>query len=175
MTTYEILTHPFALGLALGVLFLLLALYHLIKTKVEFKRYKRHLSDKLEIEADAIKKVKKDREALLKENEYLRVKIASMNDLPERNLQRSLEVYARAERRLLVAVPGFAPAWEMAKSEVAGELEAEEAGRSLPKRVFSRFFGGQKEDVEKIQDSTGPFHQSLPSGTAANLDGGERR
>ncbi len=175
MTNYDILTHPFTLGLGLGILFMILALYQLIKTKGELKRYKRHLSDKLEIEADAMKKVKKERESLLKENEHLRVKIASMNDLPERNLQRSLEVYARAERRMLVAVPGFAPAWETAKSEVAGELEAEEAGRSLPKRVFTRFFGGQKEDVDRMHDSTGSSQHSLPAGAAANSDGGERR
>ena len=173
MTTSEILTHPFTLGFGLGVVFLALALYQLLKTKAELKRYKRHLSDKLEIEADAIKKVKREREAILKENENLRVKIASMNDLPERNLQRNLEVYARAERRMLVAVPGFAPAWEMAKSEVAGELEAEEAGRSLPKRVFTRFFGGPKEDVEKLQEATSSSQQNLIAG--AGTDGGERR
>jgi hypothetical protein len=171
VTTYELLKHPFTLGFGLGVIFLILALYQLLKTKGELKRYKRHLSDKLEIEADAMKKVKKEREALLKENENLRVKIASMNDLPERNLQRNLEVYARAERRMLVAVPGFAPAWETAKSEVATELVAEEAGRSLPKRVFTRFFGGAKEEVEKGHEST----VALPAGASASSDGGDRR
>jgi hypothetical protein len=170
VNTYEILRHPFTLGFGLGLIFLILALYQLFKTKGELRRYKRHLSDKLEIEADAMKKVKKEREALLKENENLRVKIASMNDLPERNLQRNLEVYARAERRMLVAVPGFAPAWETAKSEVASELVAEDAGRSLPKRVFTRFFGGPKEEVEKIHEST-PF---LPGGATASSDGDRR-
>lgn len=162
MNTTQLLTHPFTLGFGLGAIFLILALYQLFKAKGELKRYKRHLSDKLEIEADAMKKVKKEREGLLKENENLRVKVASLNDLPERNLQRNLEVYARAERRMHVAVPGFAPAWESAKAEVASELEAEEAGRSLPKRVFTRFFGGQKEEVEKLQDSSSSH--PLPAG-----------
>jgi cell division protein FtsB len=162
----DLLTHPFTLGFGLGVVFLILALYQLFRLKGELKRYKRHLSDKLEIEADAMKKVKKERESLLKENENLRVKVASLSDLPERRIQRDLEVYARAERRMLVSVPGFAPAWESAKAEAVSDLEAEDAGRSLPKRVFGKWFGGQgKDEAEKPQQAS--TVQSLPSGAEA--------
>jgi hypothetical protein len=43
---------------------------------------------------------------------------------------------------MLLNVPGFAPAWETAKTDSHNELAEEEAGRSAPKRLFSRLFGG---------------------------------
>jgi hypothetical protein len=67
--------------------------------------------------------------------------VASFNQMPEGRLQRDLEIYARAEKRMVVNVPGFAPAWENAKAAAQAELAEEDAGRSLPKRVFSKFFG----------------------------------
>src|SRR5438067_13524380 len=116
MTTKDILLNHFTCGLALGLIFAALALYQYFRLKSEMKRYKRHLSDKLEIEADSMKKIRAERESLRKENENLRVKIAALNEMPDRKLQRDLEVFARAEKRMLVNVPGFAPAWDSAKN-----------------------------------------------------------
>src|SRR5439155_24499903 len=107
--------HPFTLGLALSLIFAALALYKYYRLKFEMKRYKRHLSDKLEIEADSLNKLRRETDALKKENENLRMKIAGLNELPDRKIQRDIEVYARAEKSMLVSVPGFAPAWENAK------------------------------------------------------------
>ncbi len=138
----EIFLHPFALGFYLGCVFLVLSLYQYFRLKGELSRFRRHLSDKLEIEAETMKKIKNEQEALRKENESLRVKVNALNEAPDRKIQRDLEVYARAEKRMLIAVPGFAPAWETAKSEAHGELAEEEGGRKTPKRIFSRLFGG---------------------------------
>ncbi|MDB6153510.1 MAG: hypothetical protein JWL90_1963, partial [Chthoniobacteraceae bacterium] len=121
----------------------------------------RHLSDKLEIEADAMKKTRLDLESLRKENETLRVKVNALNELPDRKIQRDLEVYARAENRMLINVPGFAPAWENAKTEAHGELVEEEHGKVTPKRIFARLFGGgvdrvalpSREDGSKSSES----------------------
>ena len=132
----------FALGFYLATVFTIIALYHLIRARGELARFRRHLSDRLEIESDAMRKMKYEVETLKKENESLRVKVNALNEQPERKLQRDLEIYARAEKRMLINVPGFAPAWETAKSEAHNELAEEEAGRSAPKRLFSRLFGG---------------------------------
>src|SRR5207302_968999 len=96
MTIKDVLLHPFALGLYLGLIFTALTFYRVLRLKSEMKRYKRHLSDKLEIEADSMNKVKREADALRKENENLRLKVGSLNELPDRKLQRDLEVYARA-------------------------------------------------------------------------------
>lgn len=138
----QLLLHPFALGLYLGLLFCIITLWNLFKLKSELGRFRRHLSDKLEIEAETMKKIKVDHESLRKENESLRIKVNALNELPDRKLQRDLEVYARAEKKMLISVPGFAPAWETAKGEAHTELVEEESGRSAPRRIFSRLFGG---------------------------------
>ena len=52
---------------------------------------------------------------------------------------------------MLVTVPGFAPAWEGAKTVALAEIADEEAGRSIPQRVFTKFFGvGRKDEQEKV-------------------------
>jgi hypothetical protein len=138
----KIFFEPFAFGFYLGLVFVVIALYNLFKMKGELSRFRRHLSDKLEIEAETMKKIKTDQESLRRENESLRIKVNALNELPDRKLQRDLEVYARAEKKMLVQVPGFAPAWETAKGEAHTELMEEESGRSAPRRIFSRLFGG---------------------------------
>lgn len=138
----EYFTSPFAFGFYLGLVFVVLALYQAFRLRGELSRFKRHLSDKLEIEADSAKKIKLEQEALRKENETLRMKVGALNEQPDRKLHRDLEIYARAEKRMLISVPGFAPAWETAKSEAHLELVEEENGRNAPKRIFSRLFGG---------------------------------
>lgn len=150
----------FMLGFYLASIFLIIALYHLVRARGELARFRRHLSDRLEIEADAMRKIKTEVETLKKENETLRVKVNALNEQPDRKLGRDLEIYARAEKQMLIQVPGFAPAWETAKSAAHNELAEEEAGRSAPKRLFSRLFGGgaaaalpAREDVKAAQES----------------------
>jgi hypothetical protein len=142
VTKEEIFTHPFALGFYTGCVFLIIALYNYLRLKGELARFRRHLSDKLEIEADTMKKMKLEVETLRKENESLRVKVNALNETPDRKIQRDAEIYARAEKRMLLNVPGFAPAWETAKSDAHHELAEEESGKSAPKRIFARLFGG---------------------------------
>lgn len=133
--------HPFALGLYLGGIFLVLSLYQYFRLKGELARFRRHLSDKLEIEAETMKKIKSEQETLRRENESLRIKVNALNEAPDRKVGRDLEIYARAEKRMLLSVPGFAPAWETAKSEARCEMTEEESGKTSPKRIFARLFG----------------------------------
>lgn len=137
----------FALGLYLGLVFAALALYRVVRLKFELRDYKRHLSHKLEIEAEQSQKIRREQESLRKENENLRVKVNALNQNPDRLAQRDLEIFARAEKQMLVSVPGFAPAWENAKSAAQSEIADEEAGRSMPKSVFSKIFGGGRIEV----------------------------
>jgi len=143
----------FAFGLYLGLVFTALAVYRIIRLKFELSGYKRHLSNKLEIEAEQLQKMKRDQEGLRKENENLRVKVAALNENPERRSQRDLEVFARAEKRMLVNVPGFAPAWEAAKSTALTEIQDEESGKAAPKSVFSKIFGGVRTETSEAPKS----------------------
>ena len=157
-TLHQILVSPFTWGLVLGLIFAGLAYYHVIMHKMEIKRYKRHLSDKLEIEAESGVKIRSELDRLKKENENLRVKIASLSDFPDRRLERDLEIYARAEKRMVVGVPGFAGPWENAKHDALLEIQGEEAGQSLPKRVFARLFPSARDEKAALPDA--PASQS---------------
>ena len=75
--------------------------------------------------------------------EDIRLKIGAGNSADSaQSLERELEIFARAEKTMMINAPGFASAWETAKSAAHGELQDEERGKSLPKRIFRKFFGG---------------------------------
>jgi hypothetical protein len=166
----KIFLSEFALGFYLGCVFLVLSLYQYFRLKGELGRFRRHLSDKLEIEAETMKKIKQDQESLRRENETLRIKINALNETPDRKLQRDVEIYARAEKRMLLNVPGFAPAWETAKTEAHNELAEEEGGRSAPKRIFQRLFGGSgaSQNALPARDTSGNSHDG--ESTKANSE-----
>lgn len=133
--------NTFVYGFLLGCVFLLMALWNHWKTKREFARYKTHLSDKLELDSRNLQELNKERTRLLQENENLRVQVARLNEKPDNKLQRELEVLARAEKHMMMNAPGFAPAWEMAKSQAASSLQSEETGQSFPQRIFRKLLG----------------------------------
>lgn len=140
----DIFTNPFytfCMGLGLGVVFLVMAIINHWKTKGEFRRYKTHLSDKLELEARQIQETNKEKTRLATENESLRVQIARLNERPDNKLARELEVLARAEKQMMINAPGFAPAWELAKSAAITQIESEEKGTSFPQKIFRKLIG----------------------------------
>jgi hypothetical protein len=136
-----IIRSPFTWGLSLGLLFFVLSAWGHFKTKTDFRRYRKHLSDKLDLDAAQLEAIKREKESLLKENENLRLRIGMLAEKPDAKIARDLEILARAEKRMVLRAPGFAPAWEAAKSEAADEVAHEEMGKSLPKRFFNRLFG----------------------------------
>lgn len=149
----DFLFHPFALGLYTGGVFLLISFYHLFRTRLEFKRYRRMLSDKMELDATAVSKQKGELETLRKENENLRVKVQALAGQPAQKLSRDLEIFARAEKKMTVAAPGFAGPWEQAKQAAHQELADEETGKSAPRTLFQRFFGGGAQEAVQLPQS----------------------
>lgn len=135
-----ILKSAYFWGLVTGLFFAGMALWSHWKTKREFSRYRKMLSDKMEIEADTYRKTKEEKERLAQENENLRVKVGSGGNNPVRDLERELEIYARAEKSMIISAPGFGAAWESAKAVAHDEILGEERGKSIPKRIFRKFF-----------------------------------
>lgn len=157
-TLKTILSSLFFWGFVLGFIFCILSIVAHWKTKGELKRLKGHLSDKLEIEAEKMTEMKERLDKLKEENENLRMKInagRSQNDMLA--LERELEIFARAEKTMILTAPGFAQAWEKAKEAALAEVEHEEAGKSLPRRLFKKFFTRGHGSVE------GEFVEALPS------------
>jgi len=145
-----ILKNPFTWGLLVGLFFAGLASWSHVKTWMEFRRYKKLLGDKMELEADQYRKIKEERERLGQENEHLRIKVGSGKDNPAKDLERELEIFARAEKRMMIQAPGFAGAWESAKAASHDELVLEERGKSLPKKIFRKFFRGEASPMVEV-------------------------
>ena len=125
------------IGVVLGVIGIGFTIMRLWDTKGEVRRLKRHLADKLELESEATNRLRLDLQELKQQNENLRIKVANLIQFPDKRLQRELEVYARAERFMVSSSPGFPAVWEEAKRSAVTDLEQEENGKSLPKRVFN--------------------------------------
>lgn len=145
--------NTFGMGFVLGCVFLALALYSHWKTKNEFRRYRSHLSDKLELDAKQIQEGNKERARLAQESEHLRLQVARLNERPDNKLQRELEIMARAEKHMMINAPGFAPAWEMAKSQAMAQMETEEKGMSFPQKIFRKLLGSSGTATATIQEN----------------------
>lgn len=133
--------NTFLYGLGFAGIFLLMSLWSHWKTKREFSRYKTHLSDKLELDARNIQDGNKEKARLAQENENLRMQVARLNEKPDNKLARELEILARAEKHMMINAPGFAPAWEMAKSQAMAAMDTEDRGASLPQKIFRKLLG----------------------------------
>lgn len=163
ITASTVLTSPFVWGFALGFLFFVLSFIAHWKTKRELHRYQKHLSDKLELEARQYEQVRQEKDTLARENENLRLRIGQLTEKPDQKILRDIEVLVRAEKRMMINAPGFAAAWETAKADASRELDAEERGKSIPKRLFTRLFGN---GAAGAHAGEGEPHALLESGTA---------
>lgn len=133
--------NTFLYGFLLGCVFLGISIWNHWNTKREFRRYRTHLSDKLELDSKQLQDGNKERARLAQENENLRMQVARLNERGDNKMQRELEILARAEKQMVITAPGFAPAWEMAKSAALGQLEGEEKGMSFPQKIYRKLIG----------------------------------
>ncbi|MEO0415446.1 MAG: hypothetical protein AAF226_10900 [Verrucomicrobiota bacterium] len=156
-----VIKNPFTWGLVIGLVLAALSVFSHWKTARELKRLKGHLSDKLEIEAEKMASMKGEIEDLKGENENLRLKISSGRVQDDKqDLERELEIFARAEKSMTLNAPGFAQAWEKAKEGALDELTEEERGKSLPRRIFRKYF--------KKSDGTTEVVEALPEESSIN-------
>lgn len=160
-TLKAVLTSKLFWGFLIGFAMFAVAWWHLVKAKLELKRLKNHLSDKLELEAEKLSEMKTEIGNLKNENENLRMKNVSNRSHSEKaDLERNLEVYARAEKTMMINAPGFAPAWESAKDKAIEEMDAEEKGKNAPRKIFKKLFkgsGANGEVIEALPDKTTTF------------------
>ena len=146
--------YGFVGGLIVGAIFIGMALMNHWKTRRELKRFQKMLNDKLQLEADHMSGLKGEIDTLKNENENLRMKVSggSHRDSAQ-SLERELEIFARAEKTMVKNAPGFAPAWENAKEGAVTEIQEEERGKSLPRRIFRKFFASSGDKMLTMQEA----------------------
>lgn len=134
--TPDWLTQPFALGVYAGLIPAAIFRIQLFLARRDLTKAERSQLSQVKTLTEAFQKLQDDLKGASGEKENLRVKIQGLLQSPDRQKLRLLEVLNRAEQRLTVTAPGFAPAWQTAKNEALAELEEEERGRHAPKQVL---------------------------------------
>ncbi|MEI6871268.1 MAG: hypothetical protein WCL08_03210 [Verrucomicrobiota bacterium] len=153
--TPDWLTHPFALGVYAGLVPALFFRIQLFIARRDLVRSERAQLSQVKTLTEAFQKLQQELQGNNTEKENLRVKIQGLLQSPERQKLRLLEVLNRAEQRLTVTAPGFAPAWQTAKNEAAIELEEEERGKSAPRQVLHNLMNTGTAILERFKSSQG--------------------
>ena len=109
----------------------------------EIKKKKNMLSDRMELEAEGLKKVKDENEELKKVNENLRVSLMALRDKPGRKEMQRLQVLQKAADRLTLNSPGFGPVWQAALKESEEEFQ----------KVYSGFIPFIKRHIPRPTDA----------------------
>lgn len=165
----EWLTHPFALGLYTGLLPAFLIRAQLFLARRDLRKSDQAQLSQMKTLTEAFHRLQLELKGAQSEGENLRVKIQGLLQTPERQKLRLLEVLNRAEQRLTVSAPGFAPAWQTAKNEATAELEEEERGRSAPKQVLHQLLSSGSALLGKIKAG------AAEAGAAAGQSGSQRQ
>ncbi len=163
MTT-DWLTHPAALGFYAGLLPAAIFRVQLYLSRRDLQKSKDSQFAQLKTLTDAFQKLQEDLKSAAAEKENLRVKIQSLLQSPDKQRLRLLEVLNRAEQRLTLSAPGFAPAWQNAKNEALAEIEQEERGRSAPKQVLHQLMNTGSALLDRLR--SGNAVSEIKSGQA---------
>ena len=118
---------------------------------------------------EAFQKLQDELKEAATEKENLRVKVQGLLQSPDRQKLRLLEVLNRAEQRLTVSAPGFAPAWQTAKNEALVELEEEERGRSAPKQVLHQIMTTGSALLDRLKNGNPQPEAKSPSAGDSDL------
>lgn len=144
--------HPLALGLVIGLvagLAVAAAAWKsgfsarrvlsrdLRKLENELRELQGHLNTQLKINAQGNETQQRELEELRRQNENLRVSLASLQTKPGKAELRHAQITDSAVRLMREQAPGFAPAWEKALRQAEAEVEAGESGlKKLVRRVL---------------------------------------
>ena len=165
--TPDWLTHPAAIGFYVGLIPAAVCRFKLFLARRDIKRSEVQQFAQLKTLTDAFQKLQSEITVAGTDNENLRIKVQSLLQSPERQKGRQLEVLIRAEQRLTVTAPGFAPAWQTAKNEALAQLEEEERGKTPPKQVFPQLANSGSPFLARLRNTTPAPPQPPPSSDAA--------
>lgn len=145
---WPLITHPFSLGLLLGLLITAfiwksgLTARGVLKRDIkrlqeEGRELQGHLNTQLKLNARGADDLQAQVDALKEQNENLRVNLATLQNKPGRAEQRQYQITEAAIRAMREQAPGFAPAWEQAVRTAEADYEETEGGfKRLVKRVI---------------------------------------
>ncbi|MHC1692209.1 MAG: hypothetical protein AB9828_04200 [Sphaerochaetaceae bacterium] len=121
----------FIIGAAVGLvpmLVILIIQYYKHSNKIrehkqETTRLRAMLTDRMDLEADGVSKLKDENTELKQQNENLRISLRTFAQKPGRKEIARLHVYQLAADRLTINSPGFGAAWQAALKDSEAEFE----------------------------------------------------
>ena len=124
------------------------------EARAESEKYKKMLTDRMELENEGIAKLKAENEELKRLNENLRVSLVTVSQKPGRKEMQKLQIYQKAVDRLTLNSPGFAPVWQAAIKESEDEFAKTFSGfmpfikKVIPARSDAQLLEGDDEQRE---------------------------
>lgn len=167
MDIWQYLKDPFTLGLLLGLAVAAVAwksgfstrrrlARDIRKLENDMRELQGHLNTQLKINAHGNDTLQRELEELRRQNENLRVSVATLQSKPGKAELRHFQVTESAVRMMREQAPGFAPAWEKAMRQAEVDLEAGESGlKKLVRRVIPGIGngGGGNSPTASVQDA----------------------
>ena len=167
MDIWQYLKDPFTIGLLLGLAVAAVAWKSGFSTRRRLARDIRKLENdmrelqgplntQLKINAQGNDTLQRELEELRRQNENLRVSVATLQSKPGKAELRHFQVTESAVRMMREQAPGFAPAWEKAMRQAETDLEAGESGlKKLVRRVIPGIGngGGVNSPTASVQDA----------------------
>ena len=167
MDIWQYLKDPFTLGLLLGLAVAAVAwksgfstrrrlARDIRKLENDMRELQGHLNTQLKINAHGNDTLQRELEELRRQNENLRVSVATLQSKPGKAELRHFQVTESAVRMMREQAPGFAPAWEKAMRQAEFDLEAGESGlKKLVRRVIPGIGngGGGNSPTASVQDA----------------------
>lgn len=153
----DILTHPFSIGLAIGLVAVVVVWFNGVFSRRglarELKALREHLQRQMEITQKGNETQKKEIEELRRLNENLRVTNATLKSKPGRPEMETLVVYDKALHIMNGRAPGFGPAWENAVKEAEAEVAKTDSGiMPMLRKVFRPALGRTAAEPVKLTD-----------------------
>jgi chromosome segregation ATPase len=167
MDIWQYLKDPFTIGLLLGLAVAAVAwksgfstrrrlARDIRKLENDMRELQGHLNTQLKINAQGNDTLQRELEELRRQNENLRVSVATLQSKPGKAELRHFQVTESAVRMMREQAPGFAPAWEKAMRQAEVDLEAGESGlKKLVRRVIPGIgnSGGGNSPTASVQDA----------------------
>lgn len=135
----------FVIGLAVGLLIALMVKINawLARRSLE-KENASLLRNHVRMHDTGHKSLTAELETLKKQNENLRVTVATLKSKTEKTDLYALHTYDKAIRLMTMRAPGFAPSWEMALAEAETEMQQVDTGMlAWVKRAIRPSLGSQ--------------------------------
>ncbi len=167
MDIWQYLKDPFTIGLLIGLAVAAVAwksgfssrrrlARDIRKLENDMRELQGHLNTQLKINAQGNDTLQRELEELRRQNENLRVSVATLQSKPGKAELRHFQVTESAVRMMREQAPGFAPAWEKAMRQAETDLEAGESGlKKLVRRVIPGIGngGGGNSPTASVQDA----------------------